>query len=119
MFASININTPITVSPVRLRRRFGVESSNAADLELNCDLICMCFPAVIRNYNVLIQHAYSDRWIMRSQHSGLWLERSRCDLKARKYRNNDEYLFCCFAKFKKNESDRSHAGKDNTLYQKC
>lgn len=48
---------------------FKVESSNVVVPEVNCDLICISFPFVIRNNNVLIQHAYSDRWILRSQHS--------------------------------------------------
>lgn len=48
---------------------FKVESSNAVVPEVNCDLICISFPLVIRNNNVLIQHAYSGLWIQRSQHS--------------------------------------------------
>lgn len=48
---------------------FKVESSNVVVPEVNYDLICISFPLVIRNNNVLIQHAYSGRWILRSQHS--------------------------------------------------
>lgn len=48
---------------------FKVESSNVVVPEVNYGLICISFPLVIRNNNVLIQHAYSGRWILRSQHS--------------------------------------------------
>lgn len=44
---------------------FKVESSNVVAAEVNCDLICISFPLVIRNNNVLIQNAYSSR----SRHS--------------------------------------------------
>lgn len=40
---------------------FKVESSNVVVPEVNCDLICISFPLVIRNNNVLIQHAFSAR----------------------------------------------------------
>lgn len=39
---------------------FKVESSNVVIPEVNSDLICISFPLVIRNNNVLIEHAYSD-----------------------------------------------------------
>ena len=40
---------------------FKVESSNVVAPEVNYDLICISFPLVIRNNNVLIQCAYSGR----------------------------------------------------------
>lgn len=48
---------------------FKVEGSNVVAPEVNYDLICISFPLVIRNNNVLIQYAYSGRCILRSQHS--------------------------------------------------
>lgn len=44
---------------------FRVEGSNVVAPEVNCDLICISFPLVIRNNNVSIQNAYSSR----SRHS--------------------------------------------------
>lgn len=38
-----------------------VESSNVVVPEVNYDLICISFPLVIRNNNVLIQHGYCGR----------------------------------------------------------
>lgn len=59
-------------SPVKVQvvnHLFKVEGSNVVAPEVNYDLICISFPLVIRNNNVLIQYAYSGRWILRSQHS--------------------------------------------------
>lgn len=58
-------------SPVKVQvvnHLFKVESSNVVVPEVNYDLICISFPLVIRNNNVLIQHAYSGRRTLRSQH---------------------------------------------------